>query len=170
MDEVIDEFHNKIYDKNMLWRGLLPYLNREEQQRSIKFIKEIPQSIERIEKYIDEGLAIYSKIKVLNKKGDNHQIVISKKLKRIGELNNLMENEMAFNLIRYYAMETSYKVRGEVLNYDRTENMKVQIEGLINNGGMLYEGYKRAVNEFKKDNMNELIASFDIEKKELACI
>ena len=77
---------------------------------------------------------------------------------------------MAFNLIRYYGMETSYKVRGEVLNYDRTENMKVQIEGLINNGVMLYEGYKRAVNEFKKDNMNELIESFDIDKKELACI
>lgn len=92
------------------------------------------------------------------------------KLKHIGKLNNLMENEMAFNLIRYYAMETSYKVRGEVLNYDRTENMKVQIEGLINNGVMLYEGYKRAVNEFKKDNMNELIESFDIDKKELACI
>ena len=82
----------------------------------------------------------------------------------------MMENEMAFNLIRYYAMETSYKVREEVLNYDRTENMKVQIEGLINNGVMLYEGYKRAVNEFKKDNMNELIESFDIDKKELACI
>ena len=48
--------------------------------------------------------------------------------------------------------------------------MKVQIEGLINNGVMLYEGYKRAVNEFKKDNMNELIESFDIDKKELACI
>lgn len=87
------------------------------------------------------------------------------KLKHIGKLNNLMENEMAFNLIRYYAMETSYKVRGEVLNYDRTENMKVQIEGLINNGVMLYEGYKRAVNEFKKDNMNELIESFDIDKR-----
>lgn len=170
MDEVIGEFHNKIYDKNMLWRGLLPYLNRKEQQRAIKFIKEIPQSIERIEKYIDEGLDIYSKIKVLNKKRDNCQVIISKKLKRIGKLNNLMENEMAFNLIRYYAMETSYKVRGEVLNYDRTENMKVQIEGLINNGVMLYEGYKRAVNEYKKDNMNELIESFDIDKKELACI
>ena len=170
MDEVIGEFHNKIYDKNMLWRGLLPYLNRKEQQRAIKFIKEIPQSIERIEKYIDEGLDIYSKIKVLNKKRDNCQVIISKKLKHIGKLNNLMENEMAFNLIRYYAMETSYKVRGEVLNYDRTENMKVQIEGLINNGVMLYEGYKRAVNEFKKDNMNELIESFDIDKKELACI
>ena len=156
--------------KNMLWRGLLPYLNRKEQQRAIKFIKEIPQSIERIEKYIDEGLDIYSKIKVLNKKRDNCQVIISKKLKHIGKLNNLMENEMAFNLIRYYAMETSYKVRGEVLNYDRTENMKVQIEGLINNGVMLYEGYKRAVNEFKKDNMNELIESFDIDKKELACI
>ena len=170
MDEVIGEFHNKIYDKNMLWRGLLPYLIRKDQQRAIKFIKEIPQSIERIEKYIDEGLDIYCKIKVLNKKRDNCQVIISKKLKHIGKLNNLMENEMAFNLIRYYAMETSYKVRGEVLNYDRTENMKGQIEGLINNGVMLYEGYKRAVNEFKKDNMNELIESFDIDKKELACI
>ena len=91
-DSDIKKFNNKIYDKNMLWRGLLPYLNRKEQQRAIKFIKEIPQSIERIEKYIDEGLDIYSKIKVLNKKRDNCQIVISKKLKRIGELNNLMEN------------------------------------------------------------------------------
>ena len=90
-------------------------------------------------------------------------IVISKKLKRIGELNNLMENEMAFNLIRYYAMETSYKVRGEVLNYDRTENMKVQIEGLTNNGVILYEGFKQAVKEFKKD-MDELILPFDADK------
>lgn len=163
MDEVIDEFHNKIYDKNMLWKGLLPYLNREEQQWAIKFIKEIPQSIGHIEKYIDEGLDIYSKIKMLNKKRDNCQVAISKKLKRIGELNNLMENEMAFNLIRYYAMETSYKVRGEVLNYDRNENMKVQIEGLTNNGVILYEGFKRAVKEFKKD-MDELILSFDADK------
>lgn len=163
MDEVIDEFHNKIYDKNMLWKGLVPYLNREEQQRAIKFIKEIPQSIGHIEKYIDEGLDIYSKIKMLNKKRDNCQVAISKKLTRIGELNNLMENEMAFNLIRYYAMETSYKVRGEVLNYDRNENMKVQIEGLTNNGVTLYEGFKRAVKEFKKD-MDELILSFDADK------
>lgn len=163
MDEVIDEFHNKIYDKNMLWKGLLPYLNREEQQWAIKFIKEIPQSIGHIEKYIEEGLDIYSKIKMLNKKRDNCQVAISKKLKRIGELNNLMENEMAFNLIRYYAMETSYKVRGEVLNYDRNENMKVQIEGLTNNGVILYEGFKRAVKEFKKD-MDELILSFDADK------
>lgn len=163
MDEVIDEFHNKIYDKNMLWKGLLPYLNREEQQWAIKFIKEIPQSIGHIEKYIEEGLDIYGKIKMLNKKRDNCQVAISKKLKRIGELNNLMENEMAFNLIRYYAMETSYKVRGEVLNYDRNENMKVQIEGLTNNGVILYEGFKRAVKEFKKD-MDELILSFDADK------
>lgn len=163
MDEVIDEFHNKIYDKNMLWKGLLPYLNREEQQWAIKFIKEIPQSIGHIEKYIDEGLDIYSKIKMLNKKRDNCQVAISKKLTRIGELNNLMENEMAFNLIRYYAMETSYKVMGEVLNYDRNENMKVQIEGLTNNGVILYEGFKRAVKEFKKD-MDELILSFDADK------
>lgn len=163
MDEVIDEFHNKIYDKNMLWKGLLPYLNREEQQWAIKFIKEIPQSIGHIEKYIEEGLDIYSKIKMLNKKRDNCQVAISKKLKRIGELNNLMENEMAFNLIRYYAMETSYKVRGEVLNYDRNENMKVQIEGLTNNGVILYEGFKQAVKEFKKD-MDELILSFDADK------
>lgn len=163
MDEVIGEFHNKIYDKDMLWRGLLPYLNREEQQRAIKIIKEIPQSIEHIEKYIDEGLDIYSKIKKLNKKRDNRSVVISKKLKRIGELNYLMENEMTFNLIRYYAMETSYKVRGTVLNYDRTENMKAQIEGLTNNGVILYEGFKRAVKEFKKD-MDELILSFDADK------
>lgn len=167
MDEVIGEFHNKIYDKDALWKGLLPYLNREEQQRAIKFIKEIPQSIEHIEKYIDDGLDIYSKIKMLNKKRDNRPVVISKNLKRIGELNNLMENEMAFNVIRYYAMETSYKVRGEVLNYDRTENIKVQIEGLINNGVMLYEGYKRAVKECKKD-MNELMAAFDDDKKEIS--
>lgn len=167
MDEVIGEFHNKIYDKDVLWKDLLPYLNREEQQRAIKFIKEIPQSIEHIEKYIDDGLDIYSKIKVLNKKRDNRPVVISKNLKRIGELNNLMENEMAFNVIRYYAMETSYKVRGEVLNYDRTENIKVQIEGLINNGVMLYEGYKRAVKECKKD-MNELMASFGDDKKEIS--
>lgn len=167
MDEVIGEFHNKIYDKDVLWKDLLPYLNREEQQRAIKFIKEIPQSIEHIEKYIDDGLDIYSKIKMLNKKRDNRPVVISKNLKRIGELNNLMENEMAFNVIRYYAMETSYKVRGEVLNYDRTENIKVQIEGLINNGVMLYEGYKRAVKECKKD-MNELMASFGDDKKEIS--
>ena len=57
MDEVIGEFHNKIYDKDVLWKDLLPYLNREEQQRAIKFIKEIPQSIEHIEKYIDDRLA-----------------------------------------------------------------------------------------------------------------
>ena len=163
MDEVIGEFHNKIYDKDVLWKDLLPYLNREEQQRAIKFIKEIPQSIEHIEKYIDDGLDIYSKIKMLNKKRDNRPVVISKNLKRIGELNNLMENEMAFNVIRYYAMETSYKVRGEVLNYDRNENMKVQIEGLTNNGVILYEGFKRAVKEFKKD-MDELILSFDADK------
>ena len=94
MDEVIGEFHNKIYDKDVLWKDLLPYLNREEQQRAIKFIKEIPQSIEHIEKYIDDGLDIYSKIKMLNKKRDNRPVVISKNLKRIGELNNLMENEM----------------------------------------------------------------------------
>ena len=100
---------------------------------------------------------------MLNKKRDNCQVAISKKLTRIGELNNLMENEMAFNLIRYYAMETSYKVRGEVLNYDRNENMKVQIEGLTNNGVTLYEGFKRAVKEFKKD-MDELILSFDADK------
>ena len=167
MDEVIGEFHNKIYDKDVLWKDLLPYLNREEQQRAIKFIKEIPQSIEHIEKYIDDGLDIYSTIKLLNKKRDNRPVVISKNLKRIGELNNLMENEMAFNVIRYYAMETSYKVRGEVLNYDRTENIKVQIEGLINNGVMLYEGYKRAVKECKKD-MNELMASFGDDKKEIS--
>ena len=167
MDEVIGEFHNKIYDKDVLWKDLLPYLNREEQQRAIKFIKEIPQSIEHIEKYIYDGLDIYSKIKMLNKKRDNRPVVISKNLKRIGELNNLMENEMAFNVIRYYAMETSYKVRGEVLNYDRTENIKVQIEGLINNGVMLYEGYKRAVKECKKD-MNELMASFGDDKKEIS--
>lgn len=167
MDEVIGEFHNKIYDKDVLWKDLLPYLNREEQQRAIKFIKEIPQSIEHIEKYIDDGLDIYSKIKMLNKKRDNRPVVISKNLKRIGELNNLMENEMAFNVIRYYAMETSYKVRGEVLNYDRTENIKVQIEGLIHNGVMLYEGYKRAVKECKKD-MNELMASFGDDKKEIS--
>ena len=60
-------------------------------------------------------------------------------------------------------METSYKVRGEVLNYDRNENMKVQIEGLTNNGVTLYEGFKRAVKEFKKD-MDELILSFDADK------
>ena len=51
--------------------------------------------------------------------------------------------------------------------YDRTENIKVQIEGLINNGVMLYEGYKRAVKECKKD-MNELMASFGDDKKEIS--
>ena len=57
---------------------------------------------------------------------------------------------MAFNVIRYYAMETSYKVRGEVLNYDRTENIKVQIEGLINNGVMLYEGINELIKSVKR--------------------
>lgn len=41
--------------------------------------------------------------------------------------------------------------------------MKVQIEGLTNNGVTLYEGFKRAVKEFKKD-MDELILSFDADK------
>ena len=41
--------------------------------------------------------------------------------------------------------------------------MKVQIEGLTNNGVILYEGFKRAVKEFKKD-MDELILSFDADK------
>lgn len=165
MDEVIREIATvDIYDKAEIWKDIDPYLDVSEQEKIKQFIREIPENLDIIEKWIKEGISIYEKLDKVNRKSNGMSEKIGKYLNRITKLNGLIENEMAFDLIKYHAMEVDYEVKGQVLHYNREDTMYEQVKGLIYNGKMLYEGYMRGVKEFRK-TMREWIKQFESEKE-----
>ena len=85
---------------------------------------------------------------------------IGKNLKRITELNELIEKEIVFDLIKYHAMEVDYEVKGQILRYDRNDTMYEQVKGLVHNGKMLYGGYLNGIKSFR-EIMREWIGQFE---------
>lgn len=151
MEQVIDEFSNNVFTKDDIWENIHPYLNKEEQKEAKNMILEIPKQLDEIEEKIDRGIKIYNQIKKINHhKADKIQQIV-KLLNEVGEINQLLDAEMVFDLARYYAMEASYEVTGNVLQYDRNDTMQSQIDGLVENGEKLYQGYKKGIAEFRKD-------------------
>lgn len=165
MDEVIKEIATAdTYDKAEIWKGMNPYLDVSEQEKIKQLIREIPENLDIMEKWIKEGISIYEKLDKVNRKSNGMSEKIGKYLNRITELNELIENEMAFDLIKYHAMEVDYEVKGQVLHYNRTDTMYEQVKGLIYNGKMLYEGYMSGIKSFRK-TMGEWIKQFESKKE-----
>lgn len=165
MDEVIKEIATAdTYDKAEIWKGMNPYLDVSEQEKIKQLIREIPENLDIMEKWIKEGISIYEKLDKVNRKSNGTSEKIGKYLNRITELNELIENEMVFDLIKYHAMEVDYEVKGQVLHYNRTDTMYEQVKGLIYNGKMLYEGYMSGIKSFRK-TMGEWIKQFESKKE-----
>ena len=118
------------------------------------------KGLKKIEKWIKEGLDIYEKIDKVNRKSNGMSEKIGKNLKRITELNELIEKEIVFDLIKYHAMEVDYEVKGQILRYDRNDTMYEQVKGLVHNGKMLYGGYLNGIKSFR-EIMREWIGQFE---------
>lgn len=165
MDEVIKEIATAdTYNKAEIWKGMKPYLDVSEQEKIKQLIREIPENLDIMEKWIKEGISIYENLDKVNRKSNGMSEKIGKYLNRITELNELIENEIAFDLIKYHAMEVDYEVKGQVLHYNRTDTMYEQVKGLIYNGKLLYEGYMSGIKLFRK-SMGEWIKQFESKKK-----
>lgn len=160
MDEVVQEISVCKHNKTEIWENIEPYLNGSEQEKAKQLIREIPEGLKKIEKWIKEGLDIYEKIDKVNRKSNGMSEKIGKYLNRIGELNELIESELAFSLITYRTVEIDYEVKGQVLRYDRKNTMYEQVKWLIYNGKMLYGGYLNGIKSFR-EIMREWIGQFE---------
>ena len=159
MQQVVDEFSGKIYNKEKIFLNIEPYLNKEEQEKVTKIISDIPKRLEKLEKKIKSGLNIYDKMEQINRKSNGKSQTLGKLLNQAMELNKFIGEEPVLALVRYYTIKVDYAVDGQVLVYDEKAAMYEQIKGLIENGRILLKGYLEGVKECRKD-IGEFLEDF----------
>lgn len=151
MQEVVVEFGGKNFDKSIIFRRVGSYLSKEEQEDLKGKIEAIPEELERLKKTIQSGLRIYEKMDEINRKRGNSTNRIVRLMNDIMELNQELDENVAFSLVRYYAIEVDYGVKGSVLQYDENEEFYEQIKDIIAKGKTLLEGYLKGAKELEED-------------------
>ena len=159
MQQMVEEFSGKIYNKEKIFLNIEPYLNKEEQEKVMQIILGIPKRLEKLAKKIKSGLNIYDKMDQINRKSNGKSQTLGKLLNQVMELNKFIGEEPAFVLVRYYTIKVDYAVDGQVLLYDENAAMYEQIKGLIENGRILLKGYLEGVKECRKD-IEEFLEDF----------
>ena len=137
IDQVVYKLLDKEYDKNKIWEDLSPYLTKAEQDEIKEMLISMPEQYEDLEK--------------INRKSDGKSKTITRMLEQASELNEYMNNEMIFGLLKYYAIEEDYEVKGKILQYDESAAMYEQIEEIAENGLQILKGYMKGIDELKKD-------------------
>lgn len=159
MQQVVEEFSGEIYNKEKIFLNIEPYLNKEEQERVMQIISNIPKRLEKVEKIIKRGLNIYDKMDQINRKSNGASQTLGKLLNQVMEVNKFIAGEPALILVRYYTIKVDYAVDGQVLLYDENAAMYEQIKGLIENGRILLKGYLEGAKECRKD-IEEFLEDF----------
>lgn len=151
MDEVAEELESAVYEKELIWENLSTYLSEKEQEILKEKIKSIPMQLEKLEQKISKGLKNYDKMDELNRKSNGMSASLGKMLDEVSALNEYMDNNPVVGLVRFYAMQEDYEVKGNILRYNEKASAYEQIKDVIKNGRILLNGYLQGVNELKKD-------------------
>lgn len=151
MDEVVSEFGDEVYDKKEFWTGIPTYLNEEEQMILKDIIKNIPNHLEELEQDIKECLRLYDKMDGTNRKSNGMSVALNKMLEKISEMNQQMDEDAILYLVKYYAIQADYEVKGNVLRFDEKASPYVLMKDLIENGRTLMNGYLDGIADFRKD-------------------
>lgn len=151
MEQVIEEYSSMKFDKDKIWMDMPTYLTEEEQETAKKMIRDIPQELEVVEKKIKDGLSLYGKMEALNRKSNGTSERLMRQLDQVMELNDYLDKQMVFKLIKYYAILVDYQIKGKVLVYDSKSDMYTQLKGVIEDGRTLLEGYQQGIKDFRAD-------------------
>jgi len=151
IDQVVYKLLDKEYDKNKIWEDLSPYLTKAEQDEIKEMLISMPEQLEEAKAQMKRGIRLYEDLEKINRKSDGKSKTITRMLEQASELNEYMNNEMIFGLLKYYAIEEDYEVKGKILQYDESAAMYEQIEEIAENGLQILKGYMKGIDELKKD-------------------
>ena len=159
MTSVIEVYGKNVYNKEVIWEKLEPYLTNEEQETMKDKIRNILNSLKTVEDIIKKGLRDYDKLEQINRKRGT-VTSITKLIDKIMEYNEVLDENAEFNLVKRYAISIDYAIKGSVLLYNREDDVYAQIADLVEKGRKLFEGYQQAIKEMKPD-LEELLEDFD---------
>ena len=128
-----------------------PYLTKAEQDEIKEMLISMPEQLEEAKAQMKRGIRLYEDLEKINRKSDGKSKTITRMLEQASELNEYMNNEMIFGLLKYYAIEEDYEVKGKILQYDESAAMYEQIEEIAENGLQILKGYMKGIDELKKD-------------------
>ena len=111
----------------------------------------MPEQLEEAKAQKKPVIRLYEDLEKINRKSDGKSKTITRMLEQASELNEYMNNEMIFGLLKYYAIEEDYEVKGKILQYDESAAMYEQIEEIAENGLQILKGYMKGIDELKKD-------------------
>lgn len=151
MEQVQQEIPSKTYKKQVIFKEIKPYLSKEEQQKAKELLLCLPEQLKEAEKRMRDGLKLYEKMDALNRKSNGQSQRLTKMLGQASDLNEYMNEGMVFILLKYYAAETDYRVKGKVLYYDKNAEPYIQMKGIIENGTEILQGYLAGVKELQAD-------------------
>lgn len=150
LKSVIEEYCKRSIDRKIFFEGEDTYFSKDEQEKLIQKICQIPEDIKKLEKQVENAQKMYRSLQKENRKLDNFK-EIQKKMMELGELNQEIEEMGISRLIRPYMAEALYRIEGEVLNYDEKDSIKKQVEDFIHYGQKLMDAYMQGIEELRKD-------------------
>lgn len=120
LSDAIDTFCGEEYDYENKIKALESDFTPEQQQSALDMVRQIPESLARINAEAKKLYNAYDKIRKMNKAGTVNRADYEKQLKRIKNINKKCEREFAYDLVGESLMTTSYIIQTESLREEDT--------------------------------------------------
>lgn len=119
----------------------------EQKKKAIEEFVNIPKRVEEIRKKCEQGIRDYNKFYGLYKKGKSKELVkYSEKLEKV---NNIMNEDMIFDLISIYNAKENFEVMEDMYNFKKNE--EDEIREIVDKGVKMLESYEKAIDKLLED-------------------
>lgn len=147
--ECVRELCSKEIDWNKILFGMQPFFTEEEQKKLSEKIRQIPDELQKMERLVEEGTQLYEKLEGVNAEQEPEKIM--EIVKKVGDLNNQIEEMDISGEVRPYMEEETYAVEAKVFRYREDETLTEQMKSFSKLGLDLMQGYRKGIRNLKGD-------------------
>lgn len=126
-----------------------PAFDEEERKNVYEEFLNIPDTLNTLKKKFEAGTRDYYRFYELYRKGKTASKEFNEKVRKISEVNDIMNSEPLGELISMYNAKDNFEVMEDMHSYKATE--AEEIKDITDKGIKMTQSYKKAIEELEKD-------------------